>query len=589
MAISLTTDPVVAPSTRSLGALPKKKAPRKSQDVTTRIIIVAIVIIVAMLVLVPLINVLVMAFSPGGMGVLGRLTAPAVVRTITNTMVLGVIVGALGTIVGFGMAYAQTHVQFRGKKIIHLITLLPIVSPPFAVATAFIALFGRGGIITNDLLGLSPNIYGLPGLSFVLTFAFFPVAYMNMLGMLKNMDPALDEASANLGGSRWRTFRKVTLPMLVPGFGGSFLLLFVEAIADLANPLVLGGNYPVLAQQAYIAINGQFDVGAASAYSLILLVPALLVFLLQRYWVSKRTVTTVTGKPTGRVNPIKTPAARIPILVFVGLVTGLIVLIYGTILVGGFVVYLGTNNAFTLANYQYVLGSAGADAVFTTIVLALIATPIAALLGLMIAWLVVRKLERWSGPLDFLGMLGLAVPGTVLGIGYAITYNTPVIIGNLQFFPALAGGSAIAGGAIGIVMVYVTRSLPTALRSGVSSLSQISPSIDEAAVSLGANSLTAFRTITLPIIRVAMLTGLTYAFARSMTTLSPILFITTPQTRIMTAEILGSVETGRFGFAFAYCTVLIGIVMLGIGLMSLLTSERFYYFVVRVRTNGIHL
>ena len=566
--------PGVAPPKSDLG----RTVRRRRLDPVTRIILGLIVLIIAVLVLWPLFSILREGLSTKGLAVLGNITHPLTLRVIGNTMLLGVVVGAGGTLIGFLMAYAQARLQFRGKKLLHLLALLPVVSPPFAVATAFITLFGRGGMISNGLFGLQPNVYGLPGLSFVLIFSFFPVAYMNMLGMLRSLDPSLDEASASLGGTRWVTFWKVTVPMLLPGFAASFLLLFVEAIADLANPLVLGGNYTVLSTRAFIAINGEYNVAGASAYSIILLVPALLVFLVQRYWVGRSNVTTVTGKPSGRVALITSAIGRIPLLTFVCLMGLLILVIYGTVILGGFVTYLGVNNTFTLSNYSYILGGIGSDATITTTFLAVLATPIAALLGMLISWLVVRKLSRGAGVLDFLGMLGLAVPGTVLGIGYAVAYNKPLIIGGYMFFPALAGGAAIMGGAIGIVMVFVTRSLPTSVRSGVASLQQISPAIDEASTSLGANSFTTFRTITLPLIRAALLTGLTYAFARSMTTLSPIIFITTPQTKIMTSQILGSVEAGRFGVAFAYCTVLIVIVMSVIGLMNLLTSARAYNF-----------
>jgi iron(III) transport system permease protein len=242
---------------------------------------------------------------------------------------------------------------------------------------------------------------------------------------------------------------------------------------------------------------------------------------------------------------------------------------YGTVVLGGFVKIFGVNNEFTLDHYRFVLSGIGSDAMFTTTMLALIATPIAGMLGMVIAWLVVRKLKRTSGLMDFVGMLGLSVPGTVIGIGYAIAFNTPTIFGGRQWFPAVAGGSAAFGGAMAIVMVFVARSLPTGQRAGISALQQINPAIDEAATSLGASSLTTFRTVTLPLIRPALLAGLTYAFARSMTTLSPIVFITTPQTKIMTSQILSEVDSGRFGNAFAYCAILIVIVLSFIGLLNL--------------------
>lgn len=569
-----TLQPATAPAAPP--PLPAKRAGAKFSklDTVTKVVIGLVVGILLLLIGYPLIRILTQSFSPEGRETLGQILTSATNRgVLLNTVVLGLVVGAVGTGIGFAFAYAQARLEFRGKRILHLIALLPIVSPPFAVATAVISLFGRSGLISNKLLGLDYNIYGLTGLTVVLGLSFFPVAYMNLLGMLRSLDPAMDEAASNLGASKWKIFRSVTIPMLIPGFASCFLLLFVEAIADLANPLVIGGDFTVLSTRAYIAITGEYNVAGGAAYSLVLLLPGLLVFLVQRYWAERKSVVSVTGKPSGRVNLISSPLGRLPLLTIVLLIAALIVTIYVTVFVGAFTKILGVNNSFTLANYQYVLAGIGSDAMFTTTILALIATPIAGVLGMILAWLIVRKVKRGRGVLDFMGMLGLAVPGTVLGIGYALAFNKPLIIGNIQLLPALAGGGAILGGAVAIVMVYVIRSMPSGQRSGVAALQQIDPAIDEASTSLGASGITTFRTITLPLIRPALLSGLTYAFARAMTTLSPIIFITTPQTKIMTSQILSEVDAGRFGNAFAYCTILIVIVLSVIGLMNLLVRD----------------
>ena len=569
-----TLQPATAPAAPP--PLPAKRAGAKFSklDTVTKVVIGLVVGILLLLIGYPLVRILTQSFSPEGRDTLGQILTSATNRgVLLNTVVLGLVVGAVGTGIGFAFAYAQARLDFRGKRILHLIALLPIVSPPFAVATAVISLYGRSGLISNKLLGLDYNIYGLTGLTVVLGLSFFPVAYMNLLGMLRSLDPAMDEAASNLGASKWKIFRSVTIPMLIPGFASCFLLLFVEAIADLANPLVIGGDFTVLSTRAYIAITGEYNVAGGAAYSLVLLLPGLLVFLVQRYWAERKSVVSVTGKPSGRVNLISSPLGRIPLLTIVLLIAALIVTIYVTVFVGAFTKILGVNNSFTLANYQYVLAGIGSDAMFTTTILALIATPIAGVLGMILAWLIVRKVKRGRGVLDFMGMLGLAVPGTVLGIGYALAFNKPLIIGNIQLLPALAGGGAIFGGAVAIVMVYVIRSMPSGQRSGVAALQQIDPAIDEASTSLGASGITTFRTITLPLIRPALLSGLTYAFARAMTTLSPIIFITTPQTKIMTSQILSEVDAGRFGNAFAYCTILIVIVLSVIGLMNLLVRD----------------
>lgn len=556
------------------GTRTTRRSTRVRRDPTTIALVVIVFAVLFLLVLLPLITILSRAFSSDGLSVLTSIFASSTNRTIIlNTVILGVVVGLAGTLIGFFLAFIQARVALPGKKILHLIALIPIVSPPFAVATSSITLFGRNGIISTQVLGQQWNIYGLPGLTLVLTLSFFPVAYMNMLGMLRNLDPAMEEAAASLGASQWKVFRSVTLPMLIPGFAASFLLLFVEAIADLANPLVIGGDFTVLASRAYIAINGEYNTAAGSAYSLILLVPALLVFLIQRYWAGRSSAVTVTGKPAGRVRLVRAPIARILLGAGTALVALFIVTIYATVIVGAFVNILGVDNTPTLDNFRYVLSGIGNDAMIDTTILALIATPIAGILGMVVAWLVVVRLKASAGVMDFLGMLGLSVPGTVLGIGYLITYNQPIIFAGRQYMPALAGGSAVFGGALAIILVYVARSMPSGQRSGIASLQQIDKSIDEASTSLGASGLQTFARVTMPLIRPAFIAGLTYAFARSMTTLSPIIFITTPKTKIMTSQILSEVDAGRFGNAFAFCTILILIVMAVIGLTNILVRD----------------
>jgi len=221
-----------------------------------------------------------------------------------------------------------------------------------------------------------------------------------------------------------------------------------------------------------------------------------------------------------------------------------------------------------------VLFGYGVEAVTDTVSLAAVATPIAGLLGVIVAFLVVRRRFWGRGALDFGTMLGVAIPGTIFGIGYLLAFNTPTEILGITIFPKLTGGASILGGAIAIVMVFVLRSAPGGLRSGTSALQQIDPSIEEAAISLGADQQTTFRKVTLPLIKPALLAGLIYSFARSMTAISAIIFLTTPSTRIMTAQILNETDAARYGNAFAYSVILIVIVLIAIGLLTLLVGSR---------------
>jgi iron(III) transport system permease protein len=545
---------------------------RRRLDLGIRLLLVACVLLVVVGSVIPLVAVLTAAFAPDALPRYAEFITSAVdLGILRNTLVLGVLVGLVGTALGFLFAFVQTRLAVPGKRVLHVIALVPIVSPPFAVATATVVLYGRRGVISNGLFGLEYDIYGLDGLVFVLSLSLFPVAYLGLLGMLRGLDPALEEAATNLGASRWRTLRTVILPLLAPGLVGPFLLLFVEAIADLANPLVVGGDHTVLASRAYLAVTGEYDVTSAAVYCVILLVPSLLLYFGQRYWLGRKVRTTITGRPSGSVHLVDN-WVRWPIYGLALLVAALIVSIYGTVLAGSVTRVFGVDNTLTLDYLEEVLAGVGREAVLDTIVFAAIATPIAAIFGLVISWLVVRHLRRSAALLDFAGTLGVAVPGTVLGIGFVLAYRPERYLGPIEVFPSLVGGSAIAGGAAAIVVAYVVRSLPAGQRTAVAALTQIHPQIEQASTDLGAGPFYTFRRVTLPLIRPAFLTGLSYSFARSMTSISTIVLLVTPETKIITSQVLSAASTGRYGVAFAYCTVLTAIVLAGFAIIRLVVG-----------------
>lgn len=498
-----------------------------------------------------------------------RYLTPPQGQILINTIILGVVVATVGSLIGFLFAYVQVRVPLPRalKRFMHFMALLPIVSPPFALALSAIILFGRSGLITRDLLGLQVDIYGLPGLTLVMSLSFFPVAYITLSGLLRALDPALDEAATNLGASRWRTFRTVTFPLLLPGLASGFLLLFVESLADLGNPIVLGGNFQVLASRLYLAIIGQYDLLAGAVLGILLLVPSLIVYFVHRYYAERASVVSVTGKPSGRPAELTHRPMAMLLTAAALLISLLVVLMYGTILLGAVTNLVGVDNTLTLKNFGFVLFGYGLEAVTDTVLLAGIATPLAGMLGVVIAFLVIRGRFFGRAALDFGTMLGVAVPGTVFGIGYLVAFNTPVEVGGFAIFPKLTGGAALLGGAVAIVLVYIVRSAPGGLRSGAAALQQIDPTIEEASISLGADQATTFRRVVLPLIRPAFLTGLIYSFARSMTAISAVIFLTTPSTRIMTQQILNETNNARFGNAFAYCVILIVIVSVAIGLL----------------------
>lgn len=367
---------------------------------------------------------------------------PALRKAFLDTMLMGLMTATSGTIVGFIFAYAIVRCNIPGKKVIHWLALVPTVSPPFALALSMILLFGRGGLITSKLLGIQfvqgmNDIYGLDGLVIVQTVTFFSVSYLILKAMLERLNPAMEEAAASLGAGRFHLFRTITLPLLVPGIAGSFLLLFVESLADLGNPLFIAGNRTVLSAQIFLAVIGEYNYQKASALAFVLIIPTLIIFLVQRYYVNRKSYISVTGKPAGSQIVEKDPFIRWTVNIIVYLVIGFIILLYATIIYGSFSAAWGVDFTPTLRHWEMTV-TRGIEAILDTTFLSALATPFAALIGMIIAWLVVRKKFTGKDVLDFSSNLGGAVPGTILGIGFVLAFNKPPLALAVVIYAVLA-------------------------------------------------------------------------------------------------------------------------------------------------------
>ena len=367
---------------------------------------------------------------------------PGLRRAFLDTMTMGLLTAIFGTLVGFIFAYASVRCNPPGKNLLHWLALLPTVSPPFALALSMILLFGRSGLVTKKLLGITfvpgmNDIYGLDGLVIVQTITFFSVAYLILRAMLERLNPSMEEAAASLGASRLHIFRTVTLPLLIPGIAGSFLLLFVESLADLGNPLFIAGNRTVLSAQIFLAVIGEYDYQKASALSLILIIPTLLLFMIQRYYVNRRSYISVTGKPSGAQITEKDPLIRWGFNIAAYLICAFVVLLYATIVYGSFSFTWGVDFTPTLRHWSMVV-TRGVEAILDTTFLSALATPFAAFLGMVIAWLVVRKNFSGKEVLDFSSNLGGAVPGTILGIGFVLVFNKPPLALAVVIYAVLA-------------------------------------------------------------------------------------------------------------------------------------------------------
>ena len=719
-----------------------------AQDNILMVGLLIVTIFVLLFIILPLVRVIVQGFFDPATGefsleYFGRYFDPFY-RThswnvLEDTMKMGLYTATFGTALGFVFAYTSVRCNIPFPRLFHVVTLLPTISPPFAIAVAAILLFGRNGLITRQWLGIEftvgvNDIYGLDGLVFVQVITFFSVPYLIIRAMLERFDPAMEEAALSMGASKFHIFRTVTLPLLIPGLAGSFLLLFVEALADLGNPLLIAGNTTVLSAEIFLAVNGEFNQQKGAALSLVLLIPTLTLFMLQNYYVKRRSYVSVTGKPTGGQLLVKEPLIRWSFITVSSLTLILVLALYLSIVGGSLTRLWGIDNSISF-QYYAVAFNRGLEAIIDTTFLSAIATPVAGLIGMLVAFMTIRKKFSGKEGLDFVSNLGGAVPGTILGIGYIIAFiQAPwwallivygllafylgssstksmsgrllVIAGGtglgllLTFLPGEAGSTAVfslaewryllagiyflaaivawwggegtkrrlavfpiagmglflvvynisepllrqmviwsrtlpgtqwpkvvssvadqigvflqptdalmgltfitisilvlgrvavraripvallllgasaaltlageplalVGTAYIVIFAYAVRSLPASVRAGVASLQQIDPAIEEASANLGGNAQYTFRRITLPLILPAFIAGLIFSFARHMTSLSAIIFLSNPKWRILTVEILSAVEQGGMSLAAAYSVILIAIVLIAIGL-----------------------
>ncbi|MBQ6368664.1 MAG: iron ABC transporter permease [Parasporobacterium sp.] len=473
---------------------------------------------------------------------------------ITNTLKVGFLVGIASSFIGLLFAYVEVYVKLKTRfmgGIFKVVSMLPVVSPPFVLSLSLIMLFGKSGIITRYLLGIYDNsVYGFWGIAIVQTLTFFPVCYMMFRGLLKNIDPSLEEAARDMGASRWKVFMTVTLPLILPGIGNAFLVTFIESIADFANPMIIGGSYDTLATTIYLQITGAYDKNGAAAMAVVLLFITLVMFVVQKYYLERKSTATLSGKASRERMLITDKSVTRPLTILCSALAIFVILMYVCIPFGALFRTWGYDFHLTTRWFEQVfVRYKGLKAFKDSFILSLIAAPITALLSMIISYLVVKKKFKAKGFIEAVSMLAMAVPGTVLGVGYIRGFAGGIFrTGILQ---GLYGTGAI------LVIVFIVRSLPTGTRSGISALRQIDKSIEESAYDMGAGSLKVFTSITLPLIKDSFLSGLVTAFVRSITAISAIILLVTPQFLLITVQINEFAEKGSYGIACAFATILI--------------------------------
>jgi iron(III) transport system permease protein len=504
---------------------------------------------------------------------------PSLRRGLINSIITASLTLVATSAIGIPVAYVMTRYVFRGKKIFTLLTILPLMIPPFVGALALVGMMGRNGIITNFLqdllmwLGLNISLEGglilpnIPGIVFIQTFHLWPLIYLNTSASLSKIDPTLEESARNLGSSGFTLFRRITLPLALPGFAAGALLVFLWSISDLGTPIMLNfTEYSVFQAFNELTIQGGYRE-MASVISIVLTAISALVLLLVNKYVGLKEYATIRAGAAPKSIQKKISSKLSLIVVF----------FLSVLIIFSIIPHLGTVvMAFTERPHygewipqgvtlEYMITALvdprSSLSIVNSMVYSMLASFAGIFLGASIAYLLVRKKFPGKSILDMISTMPFAIPGIVIGLGFIYMFSQP-IIGNFR----LTSIWYI------LVIAYSMRRLPYTVRSSHAVLKQVHTSLEEAAINLGASKIKTFTSITLPLIMPGLVAGAVLIFITSFTEVSTSLILQPligpfgPYARPLTLQILLLAKGGPAAIRVASCLGFIQIIVTSIGL-----------------------
>lgn len=487
--------------------------------------------------------------------------------TILNSFKVTVAATLLSMVIGLPLAYMMRKVKIKGSKFIEIFVIISYISPPFIGAYAWIQLLGRRGVITefvNHLFGTQfDGIYGFAGIVLVLSLQSFPLIYLYISGALKNLDNSLNEAAESLGYSNIQRIFKIIIPLIIPTMLASALLVFMRVIADFGTPMLIGEGYrtiPVLIYTQFMSEVGGND-GFAAALCMIFIVVTLVLFLVQRIVASRFSYSMSALKPMSveKVNGFRNilSHAFVYFVVLLAILPQLVVTFTSFLETKGGQVYTGN---FSFDNYKNILLMKNTAVIWNTYKMGIIAIIIIVVLGVLISYLTVRKKNAITNILDTVSMFPFIIPGSVLGISFIFAFSDKPFV--------------LSGTVLIMVMSFVIRRMPYTIRSSTAIIGQISPSLEEAAISLGASEAKTFRKVVVPMMMPGVMAGAIMSWITVISELSSSIILYTSGTQTLTVSIYTEVIRGNYGNASAYSAILTVTSIISILLFFKLTGKR---------------
>lgn len=462
----------------------------------------------------------------------------ALLNSLLAAVITTIIVIPLSTIFSLYVTRSSSVIS----KLYRSIAQLPLVAPPFIFSLALIILLGRRGIISSfisSIIGGHFSIYGFKGVVVAQVLGSLPIAFMLIESSLRTISGSVEHASRDLGSGQARTIMRVTLPLAQNGIVKAALLVFVMAIADFGNPMIIGGGKPFLASSTYLLVIGQHNMEMAAVLGVFLIIPSLIVFLFQTYFLKGKDYSSIDGSSGGKNLPL-TKLVKAFVFVISTVIAMAIASLFAIVFIAAFVKVIGVNNTITLDNFATHVGW---GAVYTSVKVSFFAAVLSAVLGILQGYLLERKRVPAKSLIEFTSLFGLAVPGTVMGIGYVLTFN------GSPFF--------LTGTVLLLVLNMTYRKIGVGMQAAISKLQQIDKNMEDASSDLGSSPYRTFFRVTLPLLSPAVVVGFVYTFMTSMVSVSAIVFLMSPRTRLAAAYILNLAEAASIGRAAAMSVVII--------------------------------
>lgn len=487
----------------------------------------------------------------------------AFLEAFWHTLASSLLAASTAMLAGFLYAYAMQYVEMPGRRFFQATALLFSMAPPMVTGLAFLLLFGPRGFVTWHLFASEVDLCGWIGLWAVQSIAFFPLAYRSVSRVFQTISPHVELAAQDLGARGFYRFRTVTLRLAAPGLVSAFLFLGIQALADFGNPFLVGAKYHVLTTEVYAQVVGTGQLSMGAVLAAVLLIPSLAVFFLQRSYLEKFSYGTVADDPMdAHLRDAVHPAVKWLLVLFCSLVCALLFLVGGVVVLFSFTRALDGGYTFSFASFFE--GALSSSSLLNSWLASMTAAVATTLLGIVLAFLTLRRRFPGRRLMDFLTMLPVSLPGIFIGLSLLAAFST----GSL----AMTGTFAI------LVVGMALRQLPAGYRQALAAISKIKPAIEQASTNLGADSFTTFCKVVVPILKNSLSLPFFHAFLRSMHTISTVIFLVSPAWPLASVDIVRAAGEGALSAASGVAVGMMGLTCATFCLAKLVLREKFDLF-----------